>query len=234
MATAIDVALPRTALQDLGKLLENAEHIEVIENAVRDEAPSYSTSSIASRIAKRLAVPEVTVRSIIRVLANLSRTKHEYKLTPQDVIDMFDRAVTREATKRWLDEHSRLWETTKPLLARLVDRISADHPLMLSQKAELLTFLHQNILRDIRIVTDVRPIFDEDALEVQELIVTHSLVITYSDGARSNKIHFCMDTADVARLRALCDRADLKATTVSKKFNQCGVNSFVIGNEEDA
>jgi hypothetical protein len=45
---------------------------------------------------------------------------------------------------------------------RLLYLYSGDHPLVLSIKAEKISYLHENVYQDGEIITDARPVFNSD------------------------------------------------------------------------
>jgi len=83
----------------------------------------------------------------------------------------------------------------------------------LLQKARTLQYAYEHLLRSARILTDVRPVYDDDADEILGGVVTHSLVIEYTEGGRHHHSYFALDTQDVGRLKQQCERAERKAAT---------------------
>ncbi|MGO9155135.1 hypothetical protein [Mycobacterium sp.] len=77
-------------------------------------------------------------------------------------------------------------------------------------KALSLRNEYERIITDTRILSDIRPVFDDDAEDpsIQAAIVNHTLRFTYTagDGER-HETHFALDTADLKKLKAQIEKA---------------------------
>lgn len=76
-------------------------------------------------------------------------------------------------------------------------------------KALTLRNEYERIVTDTRILTDIRPIFDDDEDEpnVEAAIVNHTLRFSYTSGDGDHEIHFALDAADLTKLTAQIERA---------------------------
>ena len=69
------------------------------------------------------------------------------------------------------------------------------------------------------IITDVRPVFNDAATEIDELVITHMLSVDYTDGTQHKTVlTLAMDQEDVAQLQAQCERAAQKVLTLKNGF----------------
>jgi hypothetical protein len=104
---------------------------------------------------------------------------------------------------------------------RLVSLLEAG-PLRQIGKAVDLQLEHQQILQNARILTDVRPIFQDDPDSAPEgAVVIHTLRIAYHDASgESRSIFFGMDSEDIKSLRDSADRATRKSEALQATLSQ--------------
>jgi hypothetical protein len=60
----------------------------------------------------------------------------------------------------------------------------------------------------------MRPVFDDAGESIKQTIVTHTILIDYSDGGDNRQLQVAMDASDIAELRRLCERAEVKAASL--------------------
>lgn len=77
-------------------------------------------------------------------------------------------------------------------------------------KAYALRNEYERILTDSRIMSDIRPVFDDDEKtpSIQAATVNHTLRLTYRAGdGKSHEFHLALDADDLGKLKAQIDRA---------------------------
>ncbi|NOY40359.1 MAG: hypothetical protein GXP26_00795 [Planctomycetes bacterium] len=87
-------------------------------------------------------------------------------------------------------------------------------------KAMELSLDYANLLRNARILTDLRPLFDELGDQVVGGVVTHTLRIDYYGDGGSHELSLAMDISDIEGLRNQCERSITKARTIRDQFVQ--------------
>jgi hypothetical protein len=136
-----------------------------------------------------------------------------------ELIDVVSKAFGREGdsadgSRERLEENLRTILSIKPLIA--------------SAKALDLLSERDKVLLGTRILSNIRPVFDDDlTAPFLASVVTHSLKITVrgaSSGAET--IYLSLDTQDLKDLRDTIDRAILKANSIASKLNEPGVGNF--------
>jgi hypothetical protein len=98
---------------------------------------------------------------------------------------------------------------------RLTQLISAQSLTRLAKASDVLTE-HQQILHEARILTDIRPIFEDDpSREPEAAVMLHTLRIQYHDtSGHVRSMYFGMDSDDLNTLRNVVDRALKKAASL--------------------
>jgi hypothetical protein len=95
-------------------------------------------------------------------------------------------------------------------------------PMQRAAKALDLRNAYERILLTSRVVSDIRPIFDDETADSFEAaVVNHTLQLKYSDGARDHELHIAVDVDDLKRLREQIDRA-LKKEIAAREFLEKG------------
>lgn len=91
---------------------------------------------------------------------------------------------------------------------RLADVLRNAHAINLLARADDLAAELPNRCEDIRIVTDIRPIFGEGVTNTPNAgILLHTLRITYVDGERQSQVYFSLDGKDLIQLDGQVRRA---------------------------
>ncbi|MBL7988360.1 MAG: hypothetical protein JNJ94_09890 [Chlorobi bacterium] len=78
-------------------------------------------------------------------------------------------------------------------------------------KADTLLHEHGHIFHTARILTDIRPVFDETAEELVGAVIVHMLKIRHSENREIKEFYVALDTQDIDDLRNTLDRASKKA-----------------------
>ena len=89
-------------------------------------------------------------------------------------------------------------------------RLANSTAIKLAARAIDLTYDCDNLLQRSRILTDVRPIFSDNASSIEGAIVAHTLRLRYDTAGRNEELSLALDSADLRRLILDCERALLK------------------------
>ena len=192
-----------------GSLVTNLENLpftlqfmEPLRKAVRsvDDIPPGDASSIAEALI-----------SICMAWSTSDRARADF-IT--DVVE----GITESSS----DELAQFRESKERIWVRL-SRLFDVNTLTLAVKAEGSIFEFENILKTVRVLTDVRPVFGEDGKAPQALTIVHNLRIHYHRGEKHEDFFVALDSRDLQKLidslaRAR-DRAEaLKVTLASTKI----------------
>tara|TARA_A100001391_G_C5066162_1_gene277218 strand:+ start:556 stop:1209 length:654 start_codon:yes stop_codon:yes gene_type:complete len=101
---------------------------------------------------------------------------------------------------------------------QVVEAIAETTAIKLTARSIDLAYECDNLLQTSRILTDVRPVFSEDAGSIEGAIVAHMLRIRYDSAGTDKELSFALDSADLRRLSYQCDRALLKEKTAQTQM----------------
>lgn len=94
------------------------------------------------------------------------------------------------------------------------------HPKIdIAAKATDLAFDFANILHTANVITDIRPVFNSEATDINGCVISFTLRIQYAGTSGRQNISIAMDERDVSKLAQACTRALTKAETITGKFD---------------
>jgi hypothetical protein len=113
--------------------------------------------------------------------------------------------------------------TTTDELQQNVKALLGVRPLSILAKARGVHTDHENTFCNVRILTDLRPVFDIDVKQDPAgFVVAHILKLGFHHVGRHTTIHIAMDKTDVDSLIQALQRAKDKAATLSRVTAKCG------------
>lgn len=123
-------------------------------------------------------------------------------------------------------------ESTSPDVARVRDALQAIivnfisiDGLFLSIKATQLAFENERQIHEIRIISDLRPVFGSDPNDVRCVFISKTLKIDYMDsGVDIKSAYYAMDDNDLLALERAIDRIKKKSARLSELAETMGVN----------
>jgi hypothetical protein len=91
----------------------------------------------------------------------------------------------------------------------------------------------EHVFQRVRILTDVRPIFGEDAsIGPSAAVVMHTLRLEHLTDGRVESINVSLDEQDLSDLRAALDRAVDKADTLRDVVARAGIPQFELKSDD--
>lgn len=222
---------PPSARADVVHLLTLADRLADIQSHVDNLTGVTDIKEAATTIGRQTGIPAADIQRVLWTILNLHRLMARLGVDSRQLMESIEAAlepVQSEGPSQGLLGN---WEECSQSLAAFLDSVGPDHPLILIRKAESLATSHQNILTESRIVTDLRPVFDSLGERVLQWIVTHTLFIEYYDGGESRHISFGLDNSDLRELRRVCERAELKSSTLKATVGDA-LPTRIIGEQE--
>jgi hypothetical protein len=116
-------------------------------------------------------------------------------------------------------------DAQKEVAVERIGRLLGSPALRTSGKALDLLYSNERNFVGSRIVSDIRPIFGDDAAEVPSaVVIAHRLEVEYVDPAGHNRtLQFALDHEDLATLRSTVERAQTKASVMESLVERAGL-----------
>jgi len=122
------------------------------------------------------------------------------------------------------------WQTVEEPFAELV----ALPILRLVAVATDLSYEYTNLWAGVRIITDIRPIFSQDATDIDGAVVSHSFRLRFENMDGRHELNIAMDESDIKELAKQCDRALRKAHTARTLMaDRANVPTLIAGGSVD-
>jgi hypothetical protein len=211
----------RAALTKVRTLREGVA--EQLANALNAVAPSAKKSDVVQAISPQVPAVQVSdLEAILSMLYSLYQARAYSDVPLAEFIS--DLCCTMDSDR---SDELRLGPDRNLFQDRMRVLLSVE-PLNVFAKAYTLQREQQHVFCDARILTDLRPVFGPETDDPPlGAFVGHTLKIVYHSGSGHHELYLALDTEDLAKLRALIERANSKAKTLSKLMETKGIQNLV-------
>jgi len=178
---------------ELGAILEALRSLEPSTVSIKKLAPKLATASPLS---------EAESRHLLQVLFTLHSLPRVGIVEQEEVVPELIAAIKDKEKPVITDEQ--LSSFREFISAALRD----DGPLGLLAKGSLLVGSQERLLLDARILTDLRPVFDDSEISTPgAFIALHSLRLVFDHGGEPETIQINLDKKDLRQLVETAQRA---------------------------
>ncbi len=216
-------------LEDLAVLRDlGAESIKLIIDKIKKLSPPPLKPLDLHRALKEI-LPERTteIEIIFRPLMFLYNLRRKRNISVEELIDGLSYSITL-AKNRWDEDKISEWNKLKPLFQELFSLPE----IWTVVKALDLAYDYTHLLRNIKILTDIRPVYNEEATEILGAVVSHTLRLYYDSSEGTISLSIALDEEDVENLLDSCTRALEKAKTAQRFMREKGdIDTFLCGEE---
>lgn len=161
------------------------------------------------------------------VLIPLSGLRAEFKMSAEDFVTLITGLIHAQRVE-WLEKNRSAWEHVSPLLGQLIAPNSLFAQL---NKTYRLLFNRPGLVETIRLLTELRPVYDDEVTTVQAYIITSTMAVTYQESGEQKRVHLTMDRQDLERLQEQVERALRKIQLLERQVALLEVPSLVAGME---
>jgi hypothetical protein len=181
-----------------------------------EKAKSLNVRELTTLVGAALpALTHEESREIVATLLSLYSARTRNDITVDSfVTDLLAAAKSLQAKEGQSQET--LHKTLKDLLSV--------RPLSMISKARGIHTDHENTFCTVRIITDLRAVFDVDVkLKPVGFVIAHILNLGYHHAGKHTRLHIAMDKVDIDNLILALQRAKDKAATLSRTMSdKCG------------
>lgn len=186
--------------------------IQELLAALQKIPPStVNAASLASAVAEMTdTIAASDIEEIVPVLLHLHSIREVSRLPIPDVAEGIARGMEEVASRQRSSEEDR-----EPFQARLVELLGVDS-LSVVARAGGLFFENEHSLRQTRIVTDIRPVFEQDHRQAppRGAVIVHTLRISYWADNEAKDFFVALDANDVRELLEQLEWANTKAESL--------------------
>lgn len=218
------IRLPKTQSEEIAALCQlGTDKVASLARNLSALGPTISLSKLRAAICE--TVGEQSVSPIERALIGLAMSRRRSKVSAADLLERIHRGFV--ATK-WetLDE----WNVCRPFIEKML----TSSAIIAAAKTADLSYDFDNVYLGCRVLTDARPIFDDEKTEIVGAAITQTLRLDYTNSANErNSFSVILDREDLEQLKQSCEDALRKAVIVHKKLNAGNIETIEPGEDEE-
>lgn len=209
--------------------LLGSESAQELLEALKEVPPTIDYLTMTSELDQKVStIPHDDVADIVFALLPLSTLQADLDTPASNIAESISREIERSDSES-LKLTSEVRERFKGFLVELL----SSPPLKIAGKARNLQLEDEHVFQEARIVTDIRPVFGDDAASHPEgAIIVHTLKLSYLDGNQFKNFYISIDARDARVLRNLLERADTKAGGLRNVLKAADVPHIDVREEE--
>ncbi len=173
----------------------------------------------------RAKIADEDVERIAEQAVSLHGLMHSSGVEAGEIIAALRMAVAdSDKSPQWWDDQ----------FSSLLTRLISMPGVRAVSKAASLAYEHMHLFRSARLVTDVRPVFDDDVDDIDGAIISHNLRLEYFGRGGANSLSVTLDTPDLLQLFNQCERA-LRKANLTKQILMEGkpINATILGGDPE-
>jgi len=156
-------------------------------------------------------------------LPGLATAIRRYSVSPSDLLESVQSGLLAQNLD---DTTLRSWHECRPVIERML----ASPIVSLYAKARDLAFDFERLYARARILTDIRPVYDDDKNIIIGADITQTLRLDYfTSEADTNTITIALDTLDLKQLKTFCEDALKKANVARRLIESSGLEVVLPG-----
>jgi hypothetical protein len=227
---AVRFTIPAKGYSGLETLIElGNDRLVAIFAALTGKPLRLDLGGLARELAEAVGytTPERLADAIRSVVFPLNNIRMGAKVPAEELVGLLPEQLRRQKPD-WYEKHSAGVEAIK---SSLVELIRPDGYFQNLYKAILLVVNHPTVARGFRILTELRPVYNDDATRVLAMLLTGTLVVEYEEQDVPKIIHFAIDRQDLSTLRDQLERALKKIELLEQQAGKLEVPILVAGEE---
>ncbi len=207
----------------------NDERGQPFIKALSESKPTLYIENLIESVSKKLenVVTPSDVKDMMEGLLALYGVRDSSDIETSKFIEYLEIAITESGNFSNISKDE--LQVSKPLIAKLLD---LDEPLSVASKAFNILLEHERVFLGSKILTDIRPIFNNRKIESPfGAVIVHMLKIGYREGSESKEFFVALDTSDINKLEEVLKRAKDKEKAIQPLLKRADVAYLDI--EED-
>jgi hypothetical protein len=213
------------AIRDLG-----AEALcRIIEEIKKLPPEPVPPAKLQDAVARALGGSREGSEQLLRQVLSLHGLLRNLNIEPRQVFAAL-RLALQPSESGWSREAFQKWNAVETALKDLFEL----EVIRLSAKALDLSYEHPELLQRARILTDIRPVFNDDATALRGTVISHTLMLRYDDTQGDHVLSLSLDEDDIRLLIQQCERAITKSKTAQNELrSRAGIRTIVPGMQEN-
>lgn len=219
------ITIPKSARAAIRHLIHfSASDFDAFLDALSRAEPSLDQDNFWKHAAARVSgVDHGVIESILHEIFQMDSARVDAAMDGLD-LNKFAEAVVEAAASSKSEEFPFEEGDRKILKDRLVRIFEGGKGLKITMKAMGVLIDQDHTFYHARIMTDIRPVFNDKGDSVDAAVIVHNLRIHYGENSDHKDFYVALDTSDIQSLRGVLDRADAKAKCLQGLLKTSGVS----------
>ena len=214
--------IPESEFSVLRKIAELDEPVFLdLVKAIGETNPSFLQSDFSGSLASKIpGVKHSELKSILRTVSVLYSIMRSKKKSQEDLTN--DLAETIEIEK------PRIFpvEKTVVLKARIQKLLGFDKIIGLASKAMDVMTDQDHIFCGVKVLSDIRPVFQDAPDSISAAMVVHNMRIAYHQDGKHLEFSVAMNPEDIRKSIEVLERAEKKSKALKSFIQKTGVAYF--------
>jgi len=226
---AIQIQLNKSQIASLKAILDLGPDVlgAVVDHTDQIDPPPLAPAELQAAIRAVVGDNEKAVNSILRQSLSLASLQRRRKLETDAVLTAIRNGL-RTALSEVDGDIQAKWKDLEPAFRRLI----SSSRVATTAKVLDLSYDYANLLQTTRIVTDIRPVFDNDVTRIDGAVVSFTLPLNYDNTEGNHSLSIAVNKADVEALRQQCDRALKKSALARETMEKLPLRVTISGSED--
>ena len=227
---AIQLVLREDQLEALSVIRDlGSESLQAIIDKISNlSPPPIRPAELRKALSPILVNAPGKIEIVIEQLLSLYTLRRQRRISAAEIVEGLNYGI-ESARNRWDENQLAKWQAIQQQLLHLFDIPN----IWLAVKSLDLSYDYSKLLQSVKILTDIRPVYNADASQIEGSVVSYTLRISYDSRDGNKSISIALDENDVRSLLEVSERA-LKKSQTAKRFmiEKGNVNAFICGEEE--
>lgn len=223
---SVSIRLSKSQIEDIIAICKlGASGLNRVADALEQMKPTLKRTEL-DRVLSEAAGSEDASRALSRALPGMATAIRKLNLKPGDLLQGFQAGLTAEKLG---DAPLQLWHECRPIFEKML--LSA--AISLYAKARDLAFDFERLYARARILTDIRPVYDDHRDDIVGANVTQTLRLDFHTSEEGTKsLTFALDIPDIEQLKKCCDDTLRKAQVARRLIEKNGLEATLPGERQ--
>lgn len=216
------ITLPEDSYANIQNLIRLSDtDFNALVDALKKVKPSLSPDTFSTNVAALMPQNDsVKIEGIVSEIFAMDIVRDDKDFS----IDEFAELVRDKLQQTKSEAYTFTKEETLIFETRIKKVFEVRKTIGISSKALDLLTDQSRVFYSCKIVTDIRPVFNDDGSAIEASIIIHNLRIHFGQDNDHKDFYVTLDSRDIQNLRAVLDRAELKAEYLKTLLESSGVS----------
>ncbi len=209
------LSIPDVYMAALDRLASMPEgDVVALRDALSNIGITLKPPSLLAQVRAQIKSPPPDLDEIIKMLVGLSSARATGEVS-------VDELATDVAGSVGLHRDKPKDYDQSTFVKRLTSLLGVES-MALSARATDIQHDYAKVFTSARIISDIRSVFGIDKVDPVAAMIVHNFKVSYYEGGRIRQVFFALDNEDLATLRKVLDRAELKTTQLEQMIKRSG------------